>query len=277
MKDKNTFGYTGFASMHNLETTKIGKNIKKPQIKDTWDKIWKQYPDTIPEDSPIVLELKKDLTKWIESCAGHKMVLEAGCGTGIISALLAKDRHTKTTLLDISLEALIISKKSLLKYGAEKLLIRGDLFQMPFADGVFDVTWNAGVLEHFQGYDQILALKEMAMVTKPGGYIIVYVPFSKGVFYRIGKWWAEKTGKWEFGIEVPVTSLHKKGVSAGLTLVNEYPICAKEQINFLSQYIMKGTSRVVRYLLGWIPKSLWVRLFGAYLLACIFKKDEKTI
>lgn len=114
----------------------------------------------------------------------------------------------------------------------------------------------------------------MARVTKPGGIVLTFNPYSRAIFYRIGKWWAEKTHKWEFGPEFPVKSLRNQGRLAGLSIEKKYPICAEEQLGFLSRYILKGTGRAVKYATSWISIKLWVNLFGGYLIVSIFRKEK---
>jgi SAM-dependent methyltransferase len=47
--------------------------------------------------------------------------------------------------------------------------------QLPFADGVFDLTYCVAVMHHVADPTDVHdTLKEMARVTKPGGYILVW-------------------------------------------------------------------------------------------------------
>lgn len=242
------------------------------EVVETWEQIWRDHQSEIPEPSPVAIEIMNDIIRWTHDLQG-KSILEAGSGTGVISALLA-NRGFYVTLLDISEDAIRISKSVFAKNGVKGNFVHGDLFTMPSPDNTFDLVWNAGVLEHFKENGRITALREMARVIKPGGLVLTYNPYSKAVFYRTGKWWAERTGKWEFGSEFPVRSLvlASQGKEAGLKMIEEYPICAKEQLRFLSKYIVKGSARIVRYTTAWMPKRLWICLFGGYLLCSVFKK-----
>lgn len=246
----------------------------KKKVENTWKQIWDENKNDIPSTNSMALEIGNDILKWIDNLE-ERSSLEVGSGTGIISALLVSYGF-KVTLLDISETAIKISKNVFIKNKINGDFILGDLFNMPFENNTFDLVWNAGVLEHFEGQEQIAALREMARVTKPGGMLITYNPYYRAIFYRIGKWRAERFGKWEFGPEIPVKSLKNKGNLAGLVFIKEYPICAKEQLGFLDRYIFKGMGKIIRYTTGWVPEQFWMQLFGGYLLVSVFRKLEKV-
>lgn len=246
----------------------------KKKVENIWKQIWDKHKDDIPSISSISLEIGNDILKWMHNLEGSS-ILEVGSGTGIISSFLAK-KGFEVTLLDVNENAIEISKNVFAKNKIDGAFILGDLFNMPFKDNTFDMVWNAGVLEHFEGQEQIVALREMARVTKLDGMLITCNPYYRAIFYRIGKWWAERFGKWEFGPEIPVKSLKNQGNLAGLVFIKEYPICAKNQLGFLDRYILKGIGKIIRYTTGWIPEQLWIQLFGGYLLVSVFRKLEKV-
>jgi len=103
----------------------------------------------------------------------RKKILEAACGSGIMSSRIAK-QGAAVTLLDISVNALNIAKYNFNKAGVSAEFIRGDILNMPFKNETYDIVWNQGVLEHFDNPEKVL--KEMGRVTKKGGFIIAYVP-----------------------------------------------------------------------------------------------------
>jgi ubiquinone/menaquinone biosynthesis C-methylase UbiE len=59
--------------------------------------------------------------------------------------------------------------------------VKMDIHDIPFEENTFDVIFCNHVLEHVE--DDILAMKEMRRVLKPGGWAILQVPF----FYPLKK------------------------------------------------------------------------------------------
>lgn len=53
--------------------------------------------------------------------------------------------------------------------------VKMDIHQIPFEENIFDIVFCNHVLEHVA--DDILAMKEMRRVLKPGGWAILQVPF----------------------------------------------------------------------------------------------------
>jgi SAM-dependent methyltransferase len=68
--------------------------------------------------------------------------------------------------------------------------IVGDGYQLPFTDGIADITFSSNVLEHVR--DQTAFITEMIRVTKPGG--IVYVSFTN--WYS--PWGGHATAPWHY-------------------------------------------------------------------------------
>lgn len=110
-------------------------------------------------------------------------VLEPGCEQGTVSLLLRDTQEI--SLLDINEDIVIklFRYKDLFRSNDVKIF-HGDMFQMPFDDGTFNLVHNSGVLEHFNADERKLALKEYARVTKRGGYVAIGLPNHKSFPYR---------------------------------------------------------------------------------------------
>jgi SAM-dependent methyltransferase len=76
---------------------------------------------------------------------------------------------------------------------------------MPFKDNTFDLVYNSGVIEHFQEPDNVEAIREMGRVTKANGKVIVIVPNSLCLWYRMAKFTAVVLKGFEFGYEEDYT------------------------------------------------------------------------
>lgn len=100
-----------------------------------------------------------------ESC-----VLEAGCGTGYMSKLLADQYGWKMTPLDLGREGLEYARG----YGLTRL-VQGNVTALPFADASFDGLISLDVLVHLPPGGEGAAFAEFARVLRPGGLLAVRV------------------------------------------------------------------------------------------------------
>lgn len=97
-------------------------------------------------------------------------VLDVACGPGFLSKeLLRYAPAMHVTALDNSKESLALARKNL--EGANAEIVKGSVYQLPFADGSFDGLMCKDSLHHFDDPSQ--ALKEMFRVLKKGGYLYI--------------------------------------------------------------------------------------------------------
>ncbi len=96
-------------------------------------------------------------------------ILDAGCGTGGLSQKLKQ--FGKVTAIDINNLALQYARKKKLDR-----VIKASVCSLPFKKNSFDVIISLDVIYHKKVEDDIIALKEMNRVLKPGGIIILRVP-----------------------------------------------------------------------------------------------------
>jgi SAM-dependent methyltransferase len=98
--------------------------------------------------------------------AGAHMGLEVGCGTGVITADLAKMGPARMFGIDLRADFLTLAHS----HTPDLRLARANALYLPFPDGSFDFTcchyfllWMA---------DPLAALAEMRRVTRPGGLVL---------------------------------------------------------------------------------------------------------
>jgi SAM-dependent methyltransferase len=91
-------------------------------------------------------------------------ILDAGCGTGGLSAQLAA--VGRTTAIDLSPIAIGFAARR-----GQPRLARGDVAHLPFRDGSFDFIVSTDVLYHRAVEDDKAALVELARACRPGGYV----------------------------------------------------------------------------------------------------------
>tara|TARA_Y100000310_G_scaffold345688_1_gene468297 strand:- start:2345 stop:3034 length:690 start_codon:yes stop_codon:yes gene_type:complete len=177
-----------------------------------WDDVWKNR-NTISDYS---LQYGWFMSNFAKCLPKKGKVLEAGCGSGDTLALF-KDQETYG--FDLSKKSLELAKKN-----ADKTVL-GDIMKMPLKDNTFDLVYNSGVLEHFKEPTNLVAAKEMARITKVGGYVVIVLPNKYCLWYQLYKWFTTKiTGTWEFGYEECYSSARLKNLvrRAGLQVVETF-------------------------------------------------------
>lgn len=97
------------------------------------------------------------------------LVLEAGCGVGAQTVILAKNSPSAAfTSVDISGESLCLAQARAASEGIGNVRFeRGDIFNLPYAAGSFDHLFVCFVLEHLPNPRE--ALLRLKGLLKPGG------------------------------------------------------------------------------------------------------------
>lgn len=102
----------------------------------------------------------------------NKSVLDAGCGEGyFFSQIQAKEKYG----IDLSEERL---KKTVISFPSSNVLC-SDLKKLPFEDEKFDVIVCSEVLEHVDGYEDVIL--EFKRCIKPSGKLILSFPNERMV------------------------------------------------------------------------------------------------
>jgi SAM-dependent methyltransferase len=101
------------------------------------------------------------------------LVLEAGCGVGAQTVILAGNSPRATfTSIDISAESLAKARRQMRAAGLANVTFeQADIFALPFGSACFDHVFVCFVLEHPP--DPAGALEALMAVLKPGGSITV--------------------------------------------------------------------------------------------------------
>jgi ubiquinone/menaquinone biosynthesis C-methylase UbiE len=96
-------------------------------------------------------------------------VLDVGCGTGLFLKSLAREHDAlELTGLDLSEHMLTEARRDAKPARSPApTFVQGSVYEMPFADGAFDVALNT-VSCHFY-LEQVRAFREIRRVVAPGG------------------------------------------------------------------------------------------------------------
>lgn len=108
---------------------------------------------------------------WAAQLAQGRRVLDAGCGLGYGSALLAGAGAVAVTGMDVAPAVVEVARS---RVPAGVTLVEGDIHQLPFEDSSFDAVVCFEVIEHVE--DAGGAIAELARVLAPGGVLLVSSP-----------------------------------------------------------------------------------------------------
>jgi len=222
-----------------------------------WNDFWSRWESTeaLPEYSRLFLKI---VSRELKNSSN--LLLEAGCGSGLVTVELAK-QGLSCVGLDISFEAVSLAKQLAVRNHLKTnsvIFAQGDLFRMPFHSG-FDVVWNAGTIEHILPDDQhVQAVNSMAKVARPGGMVIVVVPFYRSI-YQLGKALGYRNGKWRFGQECSFATLKHVYERAGITLHREYCCGFMHQFDYL-MYLPTPLGEILVRLVYWTKRLLGKRV-----------------
>lgn len=123
-------------------------------------------------------ENKINLVKWLNLVDKSKVVLDAGCGSGVLTLHLMNTCKS-VYALDSNKEALSFLREKIRQTSGKKSnveFIDADLRTIPLKDNFFDVVFLYEVIEHFSGDDLNLMVREIRRVLKKNGYLVLTTP-----------------------------------------------------------------------------------------------------
>jgi SAM-dependent methyltransferase len=97
-------------------------------------------------------------------------VLEVGCGEGELAARMQDELGVEVVALDQSARMVELSRER----GVDAVV--GDVQELPFEDGSFDVAVAAWMLFHVPDLDR--GLRELARVLRPGGRLVAVTNYA---------------------------------------------------------------------------------------------------
>lgn len=142
--------------------------MNKDKVGSFYDVVWTEY----------VPEYEASEKHWAMFYSPEEVrgmaVLDAGCGTGIFSAIFARNGAGRVVGIDISPGSLETARGLKEKFNLANVSFeRQDMLQLPFAGGTFDIVWAWGTVHHTT--DPLRAISELARVLRPGGSIFLAV------------------------------------------------------------------------------------------------------
>ncbi|MBW7906244.1 MAG: methyltransferase domain-containing protein [Phycisphaerae bacterium] len=147
---------------------------------------------------PSIRACQEELARWkLGRTPAPYRVLDVGCGTGSLLALLSRDPAAESLVgLDFSREMLrgAAGKFALLPASERLFAVNGDAERLPFVDGAFDFLTCCNSFHHYP--HQQRALCEFRRVLRPGGRLVLIDGFRDNllgyVIFEIGVKLAER-------------------------------------------------------------------------------------
>jgi len=120
----------------------------------------------------VIRRIEEDVSKKLD-LNGDDILLDLGCGTGLISINLSR-KVKNITGMDFGRNVLLRAKKNFTADSREIELAQGDVANLPFKGETFNKVLCYSVAMCFQDYDDFKdALVEMLRVCRPGGLVLV--------------------------------------------------------------------------------------------------------
>ena len=149
----------------------------------------------------------------------HRTVLDVGCGTGLMSTMLAAQGR-RVVGVDLSAAMIARAKRH---SGSSVTFLEADAESLPIATGSFDAVVNLISLHHYP--DPSRAVAEFRRVLRPGGRLVL-IAFDRNSHYIA---LAQRTNRWTkriAGVSWQKTSAEVQSLlkSAGFTRIAIRPV-----------------------------------------------------
>lgn len=165
---------------------KKSKEIETVTVEHKVDLHWNDehvFPSEINPDLEFLCDQMTSETLNAAYMPGG-LFLDVGCGRAV-DAIQLLEKGMKGVGIEVSDFMLEEAKKALAEKNLTMELVRAFGENLPFADGTFDVVYCKGAIDHF--YNPQAAIREMARVAKPDGWVIISVANFESAGFRLGR------------------------------------------------------------------------------------------
>ena len=130
--------------------------------------------------------------RWAAALAAGRDVLDAGCGAGYGTGILAAAGARSVTGVDVSPEAVVAARG---RAGEGPRFFTGDLQELPFEDDSFDLVTCFEAIEHVPDPERVI--DELRRVLRPDGLLAISTP-NRGVYLPGNPWHVHEYTAGEF-------------------------------------------------------------------------------
>lgn len=162
----------------------------------TWDLVAENY--SVDFDA-FNLDLGQELVGLFTSLGvdPKRPIAELGSGSGHLSGLLAKAGFN-VTLMDFSQASLDKAQTLFQRHGLEGTFLNRDLMALDGSER-FQLTWNSGVMEHFDDASLLEAFQAIHRATD--SHFVFLVPNPESLPYLLYRAAKAANGSWDVGEE----------------------------------------------------------------------------
>ena len=156
-------------------------DVNRPKNDDALRVVYNEWATMYDHDNDATLgTISQPKTVEILTAVTNKdaKILDAGCGTGLVGAELAKRGFKTFDGVDLSPEMLRHAKKR----GYANLFQYSLNDPLPIPDDAYDAIVSAGLFTH--GHVKTHAIRELIRITKSGGYLCFTI--NEGVYHSQG-------------------------------------------------------------------------------------------
>lgn len=152
---------------------------------------------------PEYYYMEKAITEYVDGCSGPEPVRILDVGSPKCFGLyLAEKLDVEVEMTDVSrlnLDEYFTMSKSLMNKAKGRVRFAAqDARSLDYEDGTFDIVYSMSVIEHIEGErGDSQSVREMLRVLKPGGLLVLSVPYGKKYVEQQRKGFAHAVEKTE--------------------------------------------------------------------------------